>query len=195
MQGTSGQVSAGSIDVFFEAFRGLHATPHLAGDAKETVEIIKEILSGTDPRSVVAAGLPAPARMLVEAALKGVNHRFVEELKPDEALEVISKAQVGITWVQYAAAAHGAMAEIAYDDVVKLASCLPTIHIAMLSSKTLLPDLSSVISEVGRIIRDSEKKPVVSLISGPSKTADIEMRLVYGVHGPLAVHVVVLDWI
>lgn len=181
---------------FFEVLRSLHTEPHLAGDAKDTVDALKQIVDASQPKSVVAAGLPAPARLLVESALKGTKHAFVEDLKASEAVEVISKADLGVTWAQFAAARNGAIVEVAYDDAIKLASCLPKVHVAMLSSKTLLPDLDAAISKVGRLLTDEKgSKPVVSFISGPSKTADIELQLVYGVHGPHTLHVILLDWI
>lgn len=195
MRDASGQLSVNQNETFFEALRAFHTEPHLVSDAKETVDTLKEIISAADAKSVVAAGLPAPAKLLVEAALKGVKHTFVEDLKPGETIDTISKADVGVTWIQYAAAKNGALVEIAYDDAIKLASCLPRLHIALLSSNSLLPDLDAAIAKVGEILRAEGKKPVISIISGPSKTADIELRLIYGVHGPHAVHVVVLDWI
>jgi L-lactate dehydrogenase complex protein LldG len=196
MGDSTGQLSASQNDIFFEALRGLHTEPHLASDAKQTVDTLKQIISDSDVKSAVAAGLPAPAKLLVESALKGVKHSFAEDLKATEAVGTISKADLGITWVQYAAARNGALVEIAYDDAIKLSSCLPRVHVALLSSTTLLPDLDAAIARVGEILRaETKRKPVISIISGPSKTADIELRLIYGVHGPHTLHVLLLDWI
>jgi L-lactate dehydrogenase complex protein LldG len=196
MGDSTGQLSESENDTFFQALRGLHTEAYLASDAKQTVDALKRIIVESDVKSVVGAGLPAPARLLVESALKGVKHSFVEDVKAAEAVEIISKADVGITWAHYAAARNGALVEVVYDDSVKLASCLPRVNVALLSSKTLLRDLDAVMAKVGEILRSNEKrKPVISIISGPSKTADIELRLIYGVHGPHALHVILLDWI
>lgn len=187
-----------NIETFVGVAREFHTVAHVVRSARESVEAIQEILGQVEPKSVVAAGLPTAARMLVESALKGFHHRFVEDLKPSEALSTISKADVGITWAQYGAALQGCFVEVTYDDAVKLASSLPRVHIALLSSKDLLPDLPSAIARVADLLRDEsrgERKPVVSIISGPSKTADIEMLLVYGVHGPHTLHVILLDWL
>lgn len=197
MAESAGLMSARQTETFFAALRSFHTEPHLASDAKQTVETLKEIIESSDAKYAVAAGLPTPARLLVESALKGVKHSWVEELKASDAVGTISKADIGITWVQFAAAKSGALVEVAYDDAVKLSSCLPRVHVALLSSKTLLPDLDAAIAKIGSVIRSDEagRKPVISIISGPSKTADIELRLIYGVHGPHALHVIMLDWI
>jgi|GEM_PF-607245 L-lactate dehydrogenase complex protein LldG len=186
----------GSPDAFFAALRNLHTTPHSVGDAKTTVDIIKSILTEADAKSVVAGGLPTPAKMLVEAALKGTKHAFAEDLKPSEAAGVISKADVGISWARYGAARQGALLEVAYDDAVKLVSSLPRVSVFLLSSRNLCPDMSAAVKLTAGIIRSAaDVKPVISFISGPSKTADIELRLLYGVHGPHELHVLLLDWI
>jgi len=195
MAESTGQLSAVQNEAFFTALRSYHSEPHLASDAKTTVETLKEIVEAADAKSVIAAGLPTAAKLLVESALKGVKHSFVEDLKPADAVPVISRADVGITWVQFAAAKSGALVEVAYDDAVKLSSCLPRVHVALLSSRTLLPDLDAAIGKIGELLKQNGKKPVVSIISGPSKTADIELRLIYGVHGPHALHVIMLDWV
>jgi L-lactate dehydrogenase complex protein LldF len=66
------------------------------------------------------------------------------------------------------------------------ASLLPDIHIAVLKSSDILPTLSDAMD----LIKD---KSVAVFITGPSRTADIEMTLTIGVHGPKEIHVFVDD--
>ncbi len=183
-------------ELFASALRGLHTVPYACGDAKTTVDVLKTIMGQSDARVVVAGGLPTPAKMLVEAGLKGTKHHFVEDLKPSEAVGIVNKADVGVSWARYGAARQGALVEVAFDDAVKLVSSLPRVSVFLLSTQNLLPDLPAAMAKVAELVRESgDKKPVISLISGPSKTADIELRLLYGVHGPHELHVLLLDWI
>ncbi len=188
------QTGRDDLDLFFERLRQLHTEPYLVRSERETAEVLKTIAGNA--KSVVLAGLPAEVAKVVRSSLE-VPFATVEELPSNDAIAVISRAEVGITWAQHAVVSQGALVEIVHDDAQKLASCLPQSHIALVSSKNLLPDLGSALKEIGRAIVSSapDRRPIVSFISGPSKTGDIEMRLLYGVHGPLSLHVLVLDWV
>ena len=109
---------------------------------------------------------------------------------------VIAAADAGVTWAVNGVALEGAMLEVVFDDSAKLASSLPIVHIALLDSSSILRDLAEAMPLVGGIVGEapSGRKPIISFISGPSKTGDIEMRLLYGVHGPHTVHAFILDW-
>jgi L-lactate dehydrogenase complex protein LldF len=67
------------------------------------------------------------------------------------------------------------------------ASLLPEIHIAVLRASDIEESLEKVM-ELHKI----ETYPAAVLVSGPSRTADIEMTLTIGVHGPGEVHVFVI---
>jgi L-lactate utilization protein LutC len=80
--------------------------------------------------------------------------------------------------VMKASAAHG-----------RVLSLTPPIHVAVLEPKVFVPDLVDLFEKVSREGTASG----VTLITGPSKTSDIEGVLVTGVHGPGKVHVFVLQ--
>ena len=68
------------------------------------------------------------------------------------------------------------------------ASLLPEIHIAVLRASDILPSLESALA-----LPEVASSPAVALVSGPSRTADIEMTLTIGVHGPGELHVFVVN--
>jgi L-lactate dehydrogenase complex protein LldG len=68
------------------------------------------------------------------------------------------------------------------------ASLLPEVHIAILRVADILPSVESALS-----LPQVAESPGVVLVSGPSRTADIEMTLTIGVHGPGELHVFVIN--
>ena len=67
-------------------------------------------------------------------------------------------------------------------------SLLPPVHVAVAERRQILPDLFDLFAALGT----DELPANVSIITGPSKTGDIELRLVTGVHGPGEVHVLLI---
>jgi L-lactate dehydrogenase complex protein LldG len=75
-----------------------------------------------------------------------------------------------------------------------MASLLPPVHIAIVTTDQLVPRLEDYIAaqranHLGVFRRSSN----VTLITGCSRTSDIEMHPVFGVHGPLELHVILID--
>ena len=75
-------------------------------------------------------------------------------------------------------------------DEPRLMSLAPAVHIAVLEASKIHDSLASAM----RTERWAERMPTNALlISGPSKTADIELVLTFGVHGPKELIVLVLN--
>jgi L-lactate utilization protein LutC len=186
----------GAIDTFVESLRMLKAEPLTLRTREDTVYALKRIFETTRPALTVAAGLPDE---VMDAVKKASSSRVAvaEKLAPDEAISVLRSAELGITWAEYGAADVGALVEVAYDDAQRLASSLPINHVAFVQEKRVLPDLRTAMAEAGSVVARSKpgRRPVVTFISGPSRTADIEGRLLLGAHGPHSLHVLVLGWI
>ena len=67
-------------------------------------------------------------------------------------------------------------------------SLLPPVHIVVAHRNQIVPDLFDLFSQGA----EAGLPACLSLITGPSKTGDIELKLVTGVHGPGEVHVVLV---
>jgi L-lactate dehydrogenase complex protein LldG len=197
--GTGGSTSDETVQRFLDSLDGLHVDARVVEGEAETIEALKAIFAKAGSRRAVVAGIPGRYEGAVRAATSGIRADFVEELRgtpPGEAVGVLEAADVGVTWAVNGVALEGALLEVVYDDSAKLASSLPMVHVAMLERSSVLRDLAEAMPMVGRLVGGAPpgRKPIVSFISGPSKTGDIEMRLLYGVHGPHTVHVLVMDW-
>jgi len=196
---SGGAPPAAQVQRFLSSLKDLHVEAHLVRNETETKDALRDILAKAGCRSVAVAGIPPRYAAAVRGAVAGIKADFVEDLHgrpPNEAVAVLAAADAGITWAVNGVALEGAMLEVVYDDSSRLASCLPIVHVALVESSSVLRDLAEALPLVGGLIKGAppDRKPVVSFISGPSKTGDIEMRLLYGVHGPHSVHAIILDW-
>ncbi len=99
-------------------------------------------------------------------------------------------AEFGITSAQYALADTGTLVIAASGQEPRLISLLPPVHIAVLPAGRLLSGLDELFAVLPA---PAECASALVLITGPSRTADIEQILVRGVHGPGEIHVIVVD--
>jgi len=76
--------------------------------------------------------------------------------------------------------------------VGRLVSLLPPIHIAIVERGQVLPTLDELFTLRRRDFLDGNLGSYMNLISGPSRSADIEYTLVTGVHGPGEVHMILV---
>ena len=121
----------------------------------------------------------------------GFSVQQVEALNSSTARDACFAADVGISGVEFLVAETGSIVVAASPTEPRSLSLLPVVHIAVATRDQLVPDLFDLLPTHGE---GGVKLPsCLSIITGPSKTGDIELRLVTGVHGPGEVHVVLID--
>ena len=105
------------------------------------------------------------------------------------------RADFGISGANVVAADTGTLFLIENEGNVRLSTAAPPVHIALVGMEKLVPTLADAnkVAEVTWRYAGYDIPSYVSLISGPSKTGDIEKVITYGAHGPRELHVIFLD--
>lgn len=112
-----------------------------------------------------------------------VVHSDAGELDPSNGRQRWLAADVGITSVEWAIAETGSLVMWSRRGRERVASLVPPVHIAIVRQRQIVPDLMDVFREAeSRGLSDLPSN--MTLITGPSKTGDIELQLTTGVHGP-----------
>lgn len=105
----------------------------------------------------------------------------------DEDYRRLDGAIVGLTGAHAALADTGSVVLVHGEGRGRLVSLLPPVHVALVDVARLHATLGALWAAEPDLIRQSAN---VVVVTGPSRTADIEMTLTRGVHGPRIVHVV-----
>lgn len=144
--------------------------------ANDAVDYVRGLAGGRD---MAASRLPVG---ILEAFGK---IEFVEAADYKHADLCVSFALAGI-------AETGSLLLDLSDPVQRSATALPSMHIVLLKSSSIVPDLFSIKEIINHYLVGSDNA-YLSLTTGPSRTADIERVLTIGVHGPRELHVLILE--
>ncbi len=138
--------------------------------------------------TLAAPGLPADQAEVLRKGCAARGLRFVDRDLRSRAGGV----EVGVAWALAGLADTGTCVVPSTDEDVRLATMLPETGVILLRCSQILPCLE----DSGALLRElfsGDGSTFVAFISGPSRTADIERVLTLGVHGPLALHAVLIN--
>ncbi len=170
-------------DIFVEKFESLGGKAFRARNTSVVVPLIADLLV---QKYAVASNSPFLRKCGVTGLIQ-VHAGFTER---DELKEACAAADIGITSADYALAATGSLVMLSSPNEARLISLLPPAHIAIFPRSRILANLDELFSILPR---PADQTSSMVLITGPSRTADIEQILVRGVHGPGEIYAVIVD--
>ncbi len=187
-RGSVGYQGAGPDPVarFVQELTAAGGKAHVVPGRPAAVDAVLEVVRGCGARRV----LLGRGGFLDSLSLAEELQRANVELAAEDR-EGFFAADLAVSGVDYLIAETGSVVLVSRPDQPRSLSLLPPVHVAVAERGQVLADLFDLFAE-GRW-PEQELPSGLSLITGPSKTGDIELRLVTGVHGPGAVHVVLVD--
>jgi len=167
---------------------GVGAELHRFRTREEALDFISLFLQQEDTAA-------APHSSAVWAAgpfLNGIDTARLCEKNPGLSFDVnrqtAADAKIGISEMDWALADTGSLVANQTAVEQRLASTLPAIHIALISTDRILADKVAVFTKI-----TPATSRYIAFITGPSRTADIERVLTIGVHGPKRLVIVFFD--
>ncbi len=171
------------IASFAAALEKLGGRVYLAESAAAARDYVASAVTG---RSAVASNGTLLSKCGI-SSIPGV--RTVPSASREELRAACAAADVGITGADYALADTGSVVLFSSPEEARMVSLLPPAHIAVVERGRLLTGLDELFSIVPQ---PADLSSSMVLITGPSRTADIEQILVRGVHGPGEIHAVIV---
>lgn len=148
------------------------------------VQLFKRNLESVDGHCIIVNN-----EAEVEEAVKRIA-KGREIATPDAlpATKDLFKYDVGITKAQAAIAETGTLVLDSSAEKNRLVSLVPPVHIAILDASRIYQTLGETLA----VLQSGEEiSPAITFITGPSRTADIELTLAIGVHGPQELYVII----
>lgn len=157
--------------------QSLEALTGRVDDAADRDGYIRELVASRQVRRAVVSRDPECAG--VEDLLRGIGVEIVDL----GDVSASATADLGITGAVHGVALTGSLVVDSTRAGARGASLLPPLHLALLRRDAILPDAGALFRHLPERLPDGLPSNLV-LITGPSKSADIELILTVGVHGP-----------
>jgi L-lactate dehydrogenase complex protein LldG len=170
------------IASMLERVEALAGKMYRASSPEDACGFAASLLAG---KTAIASNAPFLAECGI-AALPGVRTGITNR---EELRELCATYDVGITSADYALADTGTLVMLSSPQEARMISLLPPAHLAILPADCILGSLDELFTTLPN---PAELTSSMVLITGPSRTADIEQILVRGVHGPGEITVVVV---
>jgi L-lactate dehydrogenase complex protein LldG len=182
------------VERFRDRFTTVGGIFHLVSDEEACVqEILRLVATKAAHRLLLGAGkLIDHLDLANRLRHTGTDLTLVNELDSHSCRDPFFAADIGVSGVDCLVAETGSVVLHSGSIQPRSLSLLPPVHIAIAEQNQIVADLFDLFpssqDESGQTLPSC-----ITIITGPSKTGDIELQLVTGVHGPGEIHVILVE--
>ena len=185
VQGPRPRLAGDRVERFMQRARDMESTVERIADRAVTPTAVARYLDGLQlPPTLSAQKSHAGVCWPEFAALDWAGAGLAIEARPTTGAD-----RLGITGAFCAIAETGTMVILTGADAPTATALLPDTHVAVVSAERIVDGMEDAFALIRR--ERGALPRAVNLISGPSRTGDIEQTIVLGAHGPFRVHILV----
>jgi L-lactate utilization protein LutC len=188
------------LDKLAEVARARDWNVHRATGVEDALSYISKLIASTNASLVVRSAQDVFGSLDVDNTIcqQGAHVTVMSRgwRDPDESMRLeVSQADIGITGVEYAVAETGSVVLLPQQGLSRLTSLFPPIHLAIVRPKEVVETLDDLflLRRLAYYRGEWSMGGYLNIITGPSRTADIEQKVVVGVHGPRETHMLMLE--
>ena len=175
------------VDLFSEKLRGVGGHVVVTHTEDEIGTALSMIISDLRETRLRARRIAVSDAPMLDGLLNRISVE-VDNVTTSASAAELFDCDVGISTAQAAIAETGTLLLESESERHRLVSLVPPVHIAIVDAADICLTLGEALAAVAR---GDELSPTITLITGPSRTADIELTLAIGVHGPQELYVIV----
>ncbi len=184
------------VEQFMSSLNGLDVEVARVTSPDAVADQILQWIEESGIRSVVYQDddrlerLDIPRRLAEKEELETVKWG-TDDVSCEERNKSLERIEMGITMADLGLAETGSVILFNGGGKGRMTSLLPPVYVAVIQSSQIVPRLTQALEEIES--RKDNLPSCINFITGPSRSADIEMDLSLGVHGPGSVYTVVLE--
>jgi L-lactate dehydrogenase complex protein LldG len=179
------------VQSFCDALKAAGGQAHVTSRADAASQVVELVQAEAARHVLLGRGAVLDGLNLAPAlGERGLEVHVVDQFGQPASRDVLFSADVGISGALFAVAETGSLLVASGPSEPRSLTLLPPVHIAVVSREQLVADLFDLFGLLEA--RKVDLPANLTLITGPSKTGDIELKLVTGVHGPGEVHAVIV---
>jgi len=171
------------IELLFTEIGKLNGVTRRLGGRDDLKTALAELVKVEAVQKATCWATPDLMTLDVAGTLKALG---VEIVSPTAGKHQVAECELGVTGVDAALPETGTLLLRSSPERPRVVSLLPRVHLAILRRTALRADLHQAFGE-------AKDAGYCVLVTGPSRTSDIELTLTLGVHGPKALYVWLLD--
>lgn len=175
------------VDAFKNSLEAVDGHCIVVQGEQEVIHALTETIARLQQTKLLARRIALSDAPDVERLVR-LTDLEVEELAIAPSASEVFHFDVGISQAQAGIAETGTLLLDSSRERHRLVSLVPPVHIAIINASQIVGTLGEALA---MLRREETVSPIVTLVTGPSRTADIELTLAIGVHGPQELFVIV----